>query len=99
MNNTHSTEVAFILDRSGSMESCRDAAIQGFNRFLADQQSVEGLAKLTLAPNHQNSRYALKQSVESRRENASPWDCTARDYCVSQFTTYAESLWRHRKRS
>jgi hypothetical protein len=42
------TEIAFILDRSGSMESCQDAAIEGFNRFLHDQQQVEGLAKLTL---------------------------------------------------
>lgn len=42
------TEIAFILDRSGSMESCRDAAIEGFNHFLREQQQVEGLAKLTL---------------------------------------------------
>ncbi len=46
--NKHYTEIAFILDRSGSMESCKDAAIEGFNRFLADQQQIEGLAKLTL---------------------------------------------------
>jgi hypothetical protein len=42
------TEIAFVLDRSGSMGSCADAAIEGFNRFLGDQQHVEGLAKLTL---------------------------------------------------
>ena len=42
------TEIAFILDRSGSMKSCQQAAIDGFNRFLADQQQIEGLAKLTL---------------------------------------------------
>ncbi|MEO5717385.1 MAG: hypothetical protein ABIR29_02310 [Chthoniobacterales bacterium] len=41
-------EIAFVLDRSGSMDSCRDAAIDGFNRFLKEQQLVEGLAKLTL---------------------------------------------------
>ena len=41
-------EIAFVLDRSGSMDSCRDAAIEGFNRFLKEQQQVEGLAKLTL---------------------------------------------------
>ncbi len=41
-------EIAFVLDRSGSMESCRVAAIEGFNRFLKEQQQVEGLAKLTL---------------------------------------------------
>jgi hypothetical protein len=42
------TEIAFVLDRSGSMESCVDAAIEGFNRFLSDQQQTNGLARLTL---------------------------------------------------
>ncbi len=49
MNNSGYTEIAFILDRSGSMQLCAPAAVEGFNRFLADQQKVEGLAKLTLA--------------------------------------------------
>ena len=44
----HYSEIAFVLDRSGSMESCREAAIEGFNSFLLDQQKTEGLAKLTL---------------------------------------------------
>jgi hypothetical protein len=48
MNKPNYTEVAFILDRSGSMKSCRDAAIEGFNRFLVDQQQLEGLSRLTL---------------------------------------------------
>jgi hypothetical protein len=46
--NAHYTEIAFILDRSGSMNSCQQAAIEGFNHFLADQQKTEGLAKLTV---------------------------------------------------
>ena len=46
--NKHYTEIAFVLDRSGSMESCREAAITGFNKFLSEQQLTEGLAKLTL---------------------------------------------------
>ena len=46
--NAHYTEIAFILDRSGSMNCCQQAAIAGFNQFLADQQETEGLAKLTL---------------------------------------------------
>lgn len=46
--NKNYTEIAFILDRSGSMASCSDAAITGFNKFLAVQQLTEGLAKLTL---------------------------------------------------
>ena len=44
----HYSEIAFVLDRSGSMGSCRQAAIEGFNFFLQEQQRTEGLAKLTL---------------------------------------------------
>lgn len=47
MKNNYS-EIAFVLDRSGSMDGCREAAIEGFNRFLQEQQKIEGLAKLTL---------------------------------------------------
>lgn len=42
------TEIAFILDRSGSMEAHVGAAIGGFNEFLADQQQVAGMGRLTL---------------------------------------------------
>ncbi|WP_411826318.1 vWA domain-containing protein [Luteolibacter sp. AS25] len=42
------TELAFILDRSISMESIRTAAINGFNQFLRDQQNSPGQTKLTL---------------------------------------------------
>ena len=34
------TEIAFILDRSGSMESMTSAAISGFNEFLKAQQAT-----------------------------------------------------------
>ena len=34
------TEIAFILDRSGSMSSMTNAAISGFNEFLAAQQAT-----------------------------------------------------------
>src|SRR5438874_12603516 len=46
--NAHYSEIAFVLDRSGSMKSCQQAAIEGFNQFLADQQKTAGLAQLTL---------------------------------------------------
>ena len=42
------TEIAFILDRSGSMESLREQAITSFNHFLADQAKAPGEAHLTL---------------------------------------------------
>ena len=46
--NKNLTEIAFILDRSGSMASVTEAAITGFNEFLRDQQKTEGQARLTL---------------------------------------------------
>ena len=42
------TEIAFILDRSGSMQPHAEAAVAGFNEFLLEQQKVEGLARITL---------------------------------------------------
>jgi hypothetical protein len=46
--NPHLTELAFILDRSGSMGSVAAAAIEGFNLFLRAQQTTPGQARLTL---------------------------------------------------
>src|SRR5205823_13587252 len=46
--NAYYSDIAFVLDRSGSMKSCQQAAIDGFNQFLTDQQKTDGLVKLTL---------------------------------------------------
>jgi hypothetical protein len=42
------TEIAYILDRSGSMQSLASDAIGGFNAFLDSQQKLEGRANFTL---------------------------------------------------
>ncbi len=46
--NDHLTELAFVLDRSGSMHPVAESAIAGFNDFLREQQSAKGQARLTL---------------------------------------------------
>ena len=46
--NTRLTEIACIVDRSGSMDSIRSDAIGGFNAFLEGQKRVPGEARLTL---------------------------------------------------
>jgi len=46
--NTDLTQIAFILDRSGSMQSMAEEAIGGFNAFLKEQQKEEGEARLSL---------------------------------------------------
>jgi hypothetical protein len=43
-----STEIIFILDRSGSMDSMSDEAKSGFNSFLKSQRECEGDARLSL---------------------------------------------------
>lgn len=43
------TEIIAIIDRSGSMATIAPDAIGGFNTFLADQKTVPGEARMTLA--------------------------------------------------
>lgn len=42
------TKIAVVLDRSGSMEACRDATISGFNEFIQQQNKVPGHGDITL---------------------------------------------------
>lgn len=46
--NTTLTELAYILDRSGSMQPMQEAAVAAFNDFLRSQLDVPGSARLTL---------------------------------------------------
>lgn len=46
--NKNLTEIAYILDRSGSMSCMVEPAIAGFNQFLAEQREARGDARLSL---------------------------------------------------
>ena len=46
--NPHLTEIAYILDRSGSMQSMQEPAVAAFNLFIKSQLDVPGDAHLTL---------------------------------------------------
>lgn len=46
--NQNLTEIAYILDRSGSMQSLCEPAITGFNSFLREQQDTPGEATFSL---------------------------------------------------
>ena len=46
--NNNLTHIAFILDRSGSMDSIAKEAIGGFNAFIEEQIKEPGTAKLSL---------------------------------------------------
>lgn len=42
------TEIACVVDQSGSMYKVKEDAIGGFNQFLEEQRGVDGAARLTL---------------------------------------------------
>lgn len=46
--NPHLTEIAYILDRSGSMQPMQEPAVTAFNQFVKSQLDVPGDARLTL---------------------------------------------------
>jgi hypothetical protein len=46
--NPHLTEIAYILDRSGSMQCMQEPAVAAFNDFIKIQLDVPGDARLTL---------------------------------------------------
>lgn len=48
MTRPNYTHIAFLLDRSGSMQSIREAAIGGFNRLVSDQAAEPGECTMTL---------------------------------------------------
>jgi hypothetical protein len=47
-NNAGYTHIIAVLDRSGSMGSVKQAAIDGFNEFLKTQQALPGKATMTV---------------------------------------------------
>lgn len=48
MTNPTLTHLTLVLDRSGSMESVKEATVASFNQFLKSQQETEGEATLSL---------------------------------------------------
>jgi hypothetical protein len=52
--NTNLTEIACVIDRSGSMSSIAADAIGGFNTFLDGQKRLPGQARLTLVLFNEN---------------------------------------------
>jgi hypothetical protein len=46
--NMELTEMVYILDRSGSMASMREAAVSAFNGFLKEQKELPGEARLSV---------------------------------------------------
>ena len=49
MSNQNLTLIAFLLDRSGSMQSIKSDVIGGFDAFVAEQRAGDGECRVTLA--------------------------------------------------
>lgn len=49
MPNQNLTLIAFLLDRSGSMQSIKSDVVGGFDAFLTDQRASDGECRVTLA--------------------------------------------------
>lgn len=78
MSNTH---IAVVLDRSGSMESCKTATVDGFDEFVNKQKQAEGKATITVAQfdDEYEVLYDNKdiQDVISIKDIYQPRGCTA----------------------
>jgi len=53
------TEIVFILDRSGSMQSVIKPTVDGFNNFLKEQRACEGEAYVTLVQFDSRDHYEI----------------------------------------
>lgn len=68
MTDQNYTHISFLLDRSGSMESIKEATIAGFNAFLKEQKEVAGKCTITLAQfNHNYQRLIFMQALAEAR--------------------------------
>lgn len=67
--NLSQTEIVVVLDRSGSMGSIAPATVEGFNKFLNEQQNAEGEAFITLV--QFDDRYEMNYK-STPVKNASP---------------------------
>jgi len=61
MTKANLTQIAFILDRSGSMSSMRREAVNGFNKFLEAQLSLPGTAKMSFIMFNDEVEYLTHQ--------------------------------------
>lgn len=76
------THISVVLDKSGSMGSCLNDTIGGFNTFLNAQKEVEGEATLTLVQFNSNydvvsDMVVLKNADKLSKQNYSPNGGTA----------------------
>ena len=65
------THITVVLDKSGSMSSCLNDTIGGFNQFLKTQKEIEGEATVTLVQFNGNYDLAIDMSPLSNTDDLS----------------------------
>ena len=83
------TEIVFVLDESGSMDTIRTDVIGGFNSFVADQKALPGEAYLTLV---KFSSYGNMQTVFEHVSIAEVKDLTFGSYTPGGMTALLQAM-------
>lgn len=87
MTKTKSTELVFIIDRSGSMTGLEQKTINGFNAMLKEQKSVKGKCRVTTVLfNHQIQILHQHQPIKTVKP------LTVRDYHPSGCTALLDAV-------
>jgi hypothetical protein len=60
MTNPNKTSITVILDKSGSMQSCRTDTIGGYNTFIEGQKALPGECEITLVQFNEISEFTYK---------------------------------------
>lgn len=86
------THIICILDRSTSMGGLQDEVIRNFNKFLEEQQSIEGKAKMTLVLFDSGyemvyDRVKLKDVKPLNRDTFKIQGCTAMNDAIGKTLT------------
>jgi hypothetical protein len=89
MTNTDLTLIAALLDRSGSMKSCKEATKSGFDEMMAKHRSEPGEAVVTLAmfDDEYENVYTDVPVAEVSALNLIPRNMTAMLDAVGRFVT------------
>lgn len=87
MENQPLTEIICILDKSGSMQSLQSETIAGLNKFIKDQQQVEGICNFTLVQFNQYVTTTIKRQPISEMHSL-----TAASYQPDGYTALLDAV-------
>lgn len=81
--------IAMVVDKSGSMFGLRQATVDGYNTFLAEQRELQGSARMSLTL---FDTYVEKKFSNKEIHNVKPWGYS--DYSPSGNTALLDAVGR-----